>query len=127
MTETRVLNDEEVKVEVKDSKEKAPETTEEKPSLLKRGLNAGSRCSTALKSIFASIGQMLMGRKKPSWLARATAGFFTVLGWLFFSVAFTPALASGACGIAAYKLTEVDEEAEVETQEEACSEKSSQQ
>lgn len=115
MTHVRQLNDSEVKVE-----EVKPE--EKKPNVLKRGINASERCCTALKSIFSSIGQMLIGRKKPGWLARATAGFLTILGWLFFTVAFTPALASGACEIAAYKLTQVDEVAE---SGETCSEESS--
>ena len=124
---TKKLDPEKVKVEVMDKKE--TEVKKEKPSILKRGLSAGTRCCTALQSIFASLGSMLMGKRKPSWLAKITAGFLTVLGWLFFSVAFTPALASGICEAGAYKLTEVkDEVTEVAPKkEEACSKKSSSQ
>lgn len=120
MAKTKKVNP--TKVEVMDSKAKTEETKEEKPDLLKRSLSSGKRCCTALQSIFASIGSMIMGKRKPHWLAKLTAGFLTVLGWLFFSVAFTPALASGLCEIGTERLMQTDEV--VEQQEDVCSEKS---
>ena len=118
-------------VEKPKTEETAEQASEEKkPNVIKRGINALGRDCTALQSIFASIGQMVMGKKKPHWLARATAGFLTILGWLFFSVAFTPALASAACEVGAQKLTYVETVEATETatpEEEACSEESSEQ
>lgn len=116
MTQAKQLDPSKVKVE-----EVAPKEEEKKENLLKRGVKAGERCCNALKSIFASIGQMIMGHRKPSWLARATAGFLTILGWLFFTVAFTPALLSATCAGAAHKLGQVDEDIE---QNQVCSEES---
>ena len=121
MTEVKQIDPNKTKVEVMDPELRVKETKEEKPSVLKRGLNASGRCCTALKSIFASIGSMLMGKRRPHWLAKITAGFLTILGWLFFSVAFTPALASGVCEVGAERLMEV----KVETEGETCSEESS--
>ena len=95
---------------------------EKEPSILKRSMTASNRCLTALQSIFASIGQIIIGKRKPYWLIKISASFLTILGWLFFSVAFTPAFASGICEKGAEKLIQISEE---EPKGESCSEESS--
>lgn len=94
---------------VKATKVETTDNKSTKQNFVKRGINAGTRCCSAMKRIFMSIAARFIGWKGTGidLLAKFSANFLTVLGWLFFSIAWTPALAHGTCQIGTEKLNNI--------------------